>query len=170
MRIEDAEEITRRVAEAAADIPARFDGCVMCAIAEGVKDGELVVAREPGAVAVLDRFAARRGHLLVILESHEEHVARLEWPAWERLQRLAWQGSRALEAVLAPRRIFVAALGSSSAIAKSFPHVHLHVVPLQEDGELARPARVFSWSSGVHVYEPGEAEALVSELRAAWPA
>ena len=167
MRVVDAEEITRCVT--ASEMPDRFHGCVMCAIAEGEKDAALIVRREPGAIVVLDRFAASRGHLLVILESHEEDIASVAWPAWQRMQRLAWESSRALERCLSPRRIFVAALGSATPSAKSFPHLHLHVVPLHEDGEKARPAHVFSWSRGVHVYEPQEAEALVAELRDAWP-
>lgn len=167
MRVVDAEELTRRIT--ACELPECFRGCVMCAIAGGAKDSELVVRREPGAIVVVDRFAASRGHLLVILERHEEDIASLPWPSWERMQRLAWESSRALDLHLKPRRIFVAALGSATASAKSFPHLHLHVVPLHEDGESARPAHVFSWSRGVHVYEPGEAEALVSGLRDAWP-
>ena len=46
----------------------------------------------------------------------------------------------------------------------SYAHAHVHVVPVDEVDERARPAAVFSWSSGVVVYEPGEGEALAAEL------
>jgi hypothetical protein len=51
----------------------------------------------------------------------------------------------------------------------SFPHYHLHVIPIYEDDERARPARVLSWTSGVVVYEDDEAASLVSDLVRAWP-
>ena len=46
----------------------------------------------------------------------------------------------------------------------SYAHAHVHVVPVDEVDERARPAAVFSWSSGVVVYEPDEGEALAAEL------
>jgi hypothetical protein len=45
----------------------------------------------------------------------------------------------------------------------------VHVLPLYETGEGARPAHVFSWSAGVLVYEDEEARDLAARLRAAWP-
>jgi hypothetical protein len=42
-------------------------------------------------------------------------------------------------------------------------------VPVFESDERARPAHVFSWSSGVLVYDDEEARALAARLRAAWP-
>lgn len=51
----------------------------------------------------------------------------------------------------------------------SFPHFHVHVLPVYETGDGARPAHVFSWSAGVLVYEDAEAGELARTLRAAWP-
>ncbi|MFT3840542.1 MAG: HIT family protein [Myxococcaceae bacterium] len=164
----DPLETTRLVRASLATLPAHYRGCVMCALAGG-HDEKLLVKRLAGATVVLDRFAARRAHLLVVIDRHAEKVGELDWPAWEKLQRAAWEASRALEAVLKPKRIYVAALGASKALEKSWPHLHLHVVPLDDDGESARPARVFSWSEALYGYEDGEAEALAEQLRAAWP-
>jgi len=160
-----AGEATRLVDDAVAALPVRHRGCVMCAIASGDHDAELVVRSTDAGVVVVDRFAATRGHLMVVLREHVEHVARLEWERYAALQRLAWEAARAVDALLAPRRIFVAALGASAPLPKTFPHLHLHVVPVYEEGEAARPANVFSWSHGVWVYGPGEGAALASELR-----
>ncbi len=160
-----AAEASRLVDDAVAALDVRHRGCVMCAIASGEHDADLVVQRTAQGVVVVDRFAATRGHLMVVLPEHVEHVARLEWERYAALQRLAWESARALDALLAPRRIFVAALGASTPLSKTFPHLHLHVVPVYEEGEAGRPANVFSWSHGVWVYEKGEAAALASELR-----
>jgi hypothetical protein len=65
--------------------------------------------------------------------------------------------------------VYTAALGSSSELPMTYAHFHLHVVPVLDEGESARPAQVFSWSSGVVSYTETEAKELVSELRRAWP-
>lgn len=139
----------------------------MCSMNAGTA-GSVVLAQNAYATALLDRFAAAPGHTLVVLRTHEEDLTRLPWEQWSALQKLAWEASRALMATLAPRRVWVAALGSPEAIPTSFPHVHVHVLPIAEAGESARPARVLSWSEGVWVYEDGEAEALGQRLKARW--
>ncbi|HEX5098724.1 MAG TPA: hypothetical protein VFV94_04460 [Polyangiaceae bacterium] len=60
-------------------------------------------------------------------------------------------------------------LGASAQLPMSFPHFHVHVLPVYETGDGARPAHVFSWSAGVLVYEDAEAGELARTLRAAWP-
>jgi diadenosine tetraphosphate (Ap4A) HIT family hydrolase len=50
----------------------------------------------------------------------------------------------------------------------SFPHFHIHVLPVYDTDARARPAHVLSWSAGVLVYEDAEAAALAERLRAAW--
>ena len=141
-------------------------GCQACRLA---RDGEPIVANEH-ATAVLDRFASRPGHVLVMLRRHEERIAALAWPEYEAMQRLAWEVSRAIEAALAPVRIYVAALGSTAPLATSFPHVHLHVVPLYDGGEADRPANVFTWAHGALVFEDDREErALLAKLREAMP-
>lgn len=155
------------VAAASAEIDARFAGCAMCAAAFAPR-GHL--ASNDAAVAMLDRFAARPGHVVIVLRRHVESLAELPWDEYAAVQRLAWEAARALTAALAPRRIHVAALGSASRIAISFPHHHVHVIPLTGGGEEDRPAEVLTWRHGVHIYEDGELEAWAARLRAAWPA
>jgi hypothetical protein len=59
-------------------------------------------------------------------------------------------------------------LGASAQVPMSFPPFHIHVLPVYESGDGARPAHVFSWSAGVLVYEDDEARELAARLRAAW--
>ena len=89
------------------------------------------------------------------------------------IQRLVWEANMTLQHLFAPRRIYTATLGSPAAPtldppAMSFPHLHVHVIPIYEDGESARPAAIFSWTAGVWLYDEGEAEALARDIRAAW--
>lgn len=144
------------------------DECVMCALA-AQRDARLVIEAGPDGCVVLDRFGNRAGHLLVIGARHVEHATELTWSEYAALQRLAYDACHALEQVLAPKRIYTAALGSTSEQPMTFSHFHLHVVPVMEDDERARPAQVFSWSEGVVSYADAEADQLVTQLKRAWP-
>ncbi len=143
--------------------------CEMCVLAGAGARG-LALRETANAVAVLSRYAVRRGHVLVVLRDHREAIDELPAEDWLALSRLAWEATRALAAVLSPVRTYVAALGTVTQRANSFPHVHQHVVPLFDGGTSDRPAEVFTWQGGVLCYEPGEAEALTAQLRARWPA
>ena len=152
-----------------ARLPASYEGCVMCALARGFPPDTVQLAESPRAVVVLDRFAARRGHVLVVLRRHAESIASLPGEEYAEVQKLAWEATRALERVLSPRRTFIAALGAATARINSFPHHHVHVIPIDADDTQDRPAQVLTWELGVHVYAEGEARALGEALRAAWP-
>jgi histidine triad (HIT) family protein len=166
-RISKTEALVHVAAEAA-EIEERFAGCAMCAVV-AERPCHRLLASSAAAVALLDRFAARPGHVVVVLRRHVESLAVLPWDEYAAVQRLAWEAAQALTAVLAPRRIYVAALGSASRIAISFPHHHVHVVPLTDGGEEDKPADVLTWRHGIFVYEAGEMDAWADRLRAAWP-
>jgi diadenosine tetraphosphate (Ap4A) HIT family hydrolase len=150
-----------------AELAAAFGGCVMCRLANALNAHNFVAESEHGVV-VLDGFAATRGHLLVIAKNHVERAASLDWSVYADLQKLVWQANRVVEAELRPERVYVAALGASRTLPMSFPHHHVHVIPVYETGDKARPAHVFSWSSGVERYAREEAVALSAQLRGAW--
>ena len=162
-------EVLSLVAAEAGEIEARFGGCAMCATVAGSRP-RAVLASSDAAIATLDRFAARPGHVVVVLRRHAERLTDLSWMEHAAVQRLAWEAAQALERALSPRRTYMAALGAAQPIATSFPHHHVHVIPLANGGEEDRPAAVLTWSNGVYVYEDGEAESLAAKLRAAWPA
>jgi diadenosine tetraphosphate (Ap4A) HIT family hydrolase len=146
------------------------DGCVMCALVERARESAELLAESERGVALLDRFGSRPGHAIVIAREHVEETTKLGWSTYAELQRLAYDAATALERALAPARTFVAVLGASAQLPMSFPHFHIHVLPVYETGEGARPAHVFSWSAGVLVYDDEEARELAARLRAAWPA
>src|SRR5688572_30742003 len=88
-------------------------GCIACELA---RDADPILASER-AVAVLDRYACRPGHILVVLRRHAENIAALDWDEYAELQRLTWHVAGALDRVLAPRRIYIASLGSAEPLA-----------------------------------------------------
>lgn len=148
-------------------LSAGFGGCVMCRLANAAHAQNWIAESDHGAV-VLDGYAATRGHLLVIAKEHAERTSQLDWPVFCDLQRLVWEASQVVERELKPERVYVATLGASRQLPMSFPHFHVHVVPVYETDERARPAHVFSWSSGVVHYEAEEAVQLSDCLRGAW--
>jgi histidine triad (HIT) family protein len=142
--------------------------CVMCALAQG--RGDLAfVAERPHAVVLLDRFACRSGHLMVIPRRHVEQLSELPWDIFLEVQRLTFEAARAIDACLRPPRVFTASLGAASELPMTYSHYHMHVIPVPETDERARPARVLSWSEGVVVYHDDEARELCRQLRSAWP-
>jgi len=168
MRQIDRAEAMALLAREAEDLPARFHGCAMCGLAAGHPADVEILAERPSAVAVLDRLSTRRGHVLVILRRHAESIGEMPWVEYAEVQRLAWEAARALERVLQPRRVFVAALGSAERLPMSFPHHHVHVLPLFDGGPADRPSEVLTWRHGVGLYAPGEARELGATLRRAW--
>lgn len=143
-------------------------GCVMCALVERCKTSAELVRESEHGVVMLDRFGTREGHLLVISRAHVEHTLELGFDVYQDLQRLAYDGARVVTRLLAPQRVFIAILGASVPLPMSFPHFHIHLLPVYDTDERARPAHVFSWSAGVLVYEDHEAAELAERLRTAW--
>jgi diadenosine tetraphosphate (Ap4A) HIT family hydrolase len=143
-------------------------GCVMCALAQGQADLPFV-ARNEHAVVLLDRFACRAGHLMIIPIRHVERLSELSLPVFLAVQTLAYEAARAIDASLKPARVFTATLGAAVELPMTYSHHHVHVIPVYETDERARPARVLSWSEGVTVYEDAEARELSQRVSAHWP-
>jgi histidine triad (HIT) family protein len=142
--------------------------CVMCALAQGHADLAFV-AESPHAVVLLDRFACRHGHLMVIPRQHVERLSQLPWEVFIDVQRLTFEAAQAIDAYLKPARVFTATLGAAVELPMTYSHYHMHVIPVCETDERARPARVLSWSEGVVVYEDAEARELSRKLAQHWP-
>ncbi len=143
-------------------------GCLMCALARGAGRPAPLIETD-SAVVVLDRFARRRGHLIVIAKDHVEGVDEVPWELYLEVERLVFDARQALHRALAPEQIYSATLGAVVPLPMSFAHFHTHVIPIFESDERARPARVLSWSEGVVVYDDDEAAALREQILAVWP-
>ena len=66
--------------------------------------------------------------------------------------------------------MFTATLGAAVELPMTYSHYHMHVIPVYETDERARPARVLSWSEGVVVYDDNEARDICKQLIEHWPA
>lgn len=139
--------------------------CLMCAVTADPAD---VVFETPQAQVRLDRFGCTEGHLMVVPREHVEHAPEMSWEAYAHLQWLAHRASALLQAELRPLRVFIAALGAPKALAQSYPHFHIHVIPVYHEDERARPAHVLSWSNGVTTYSNAYSERLTAHLARAW--
>jgi diadenosine tetraphosphate (Ap4A) HIT family hydrolase len=139
--------------------------CPLCRLVAPEACAANAISSNEHGVVLLNRFGQRRGHLMVVSLRHVEHVHELDWPAYAALQQLAHTAAATLQRVLRPERVFIAVLGCSAPLMTSYAHLHIHVIPIYETDERARPARVLSWSEGVVVYEDAEAQALADQLR-----
>ena len=128
------------------------------------------IYRDAEFVVLLATFAARPGHLWVAPRNHVTRHTELSRTAWLALQGVAHDALTALEAYARPARVYVAALGSVAPLERTFPHVHLHVVPIYDGGEGDRPSEVFTWKHGVVGYDEPAATRWREGLQAAWPA
>jgi len=144
-------------------------GCVMCALAALPRSRPEVLAESEHGLVLLDRFGSTEGHVLVIAKQHLVDTAELPWPLYSELQRLNYEACCAVRRAFAPARVFSAIFGASSDLPMSFPHFHIHALPVYESDERARPANVFSWTAGVFVYDEDDVIRLSSALKAAWP-
>ena len=168
MRVVDKQHALARLAEHKQQLLGEAKGCVMCALASGHADLPFV-AQNSQAVVLLDRFACRYGHLMVIPRLHVEHLSQLPWDVFSGVQRLTYEAAQAIDACLKPARVFTATLGAAVELPMTYSHYHMHVIPVAETDERARPARVLSWSEGVVVYDDAEARELTELLARHWP-
>ncbi|HEY3252907.1 MAG TPA: HIT family protein [Polyangiaceae bacterium] len=168
MRVITKQAALAGLAEHKHELLADGAGCVMCTLANGGAGSMLVAENTQGAV-LLDRFACRYGHLMVIAKQHVERASHLDWASYADLQRLVFEATCVIDACFKPARVFTATLGAAVELAQTYSHYHVHVIPVYETDERARPARVLSWSEGVVVYDDAEAEAICRELRRTWP-
>ena len=141
----------------------------MCGLVDAYPSDVKVLAKTRHAIAVLSRYQLRRGHVLVLSRRHVETWKDVTWTEWRDVQRLAFEAARAIERAFDPVRVYAATLGANGRVAPtSFPHLHVHVVPIYEDDERGKPANVFTWRHGLSKPTAREANALQRALVAAW--
>lgn len=169
MEVISKEVALTRLAAHKRQLLAHGERCVMCALARGHADLPFL-AENQHAVVLLDRFACRHGHLMVIPRPHLELLSQVPWEVFRDVQRLTFEAARAIESCLKPARVFTASLGAAAELPMTYSHYHMHVIPVAETDERARPSRVLSWSEGVVVYDDAEALELCQKVKAAWPA
>jgi len=154
-----------------ARLPARYGHCPMCGLVDAFPNDVKVLAETKHAIAVLSRYQLRRGHVLVVSRRHVETWSGVGWNEWRDVQHLAFDAAQAIERAFDPVRVYSATLGSTGRVSPtSFPHLHVHVVPIYEDDERGKPSNVFTWKHGLSRPTARESAALQRRLIAAWRA
>ncbi len=143
--------------------------CLMCAIHRREVGDVHVIREDADTLVMLPRYVRRWGHVMTLPKRHVTSYAEVDVALWTRVSQLAHQAARVVEAVMRPRRCYLASTGSSAGeLTQTSQHLHIHVVPLYEPDD--KPSDIFSWAGGVYVGAPAEWAELTERYRAAWDA
>jgi ATP adenylyltransferase len=107
-------------------------GCLFCRAWEAPSADDrrnLVVHREPQALAMMNKFPYNNGHLMIAPLAHVGSLAQLEDDEMLALMRLVRRSLRVLEGVMQPEGFNVGANIGRVAGAGIPDHVHVHLVP-----------------------------------------
>lgn len=105
----------------------------MASIFSRIVTGEIPsykVAEDDNFYAFLDINPLAEGHTLVIPKKEVDYIFALDGGTYAGLWEFAAKVAKALEAAIPCKRIGVAVLGME------VPHTHIHLVPLQSEGDL----------------------------------
>ena|SRR5215203_5790271 len=103
--------------------------CIFCKIVEGFESAHRVWESEQ-FLAFLSIHPCNPGHICLIPKTHIDYVFDLEEPLYSGIFQVAKQLSEPLKEATSAKRIGIAVEGFS------VPHVHLHLVPLNNLAEL----------------------------------
>jgi ATP adenylyltransferase len=104
--------------------------CLFCRVAGSTADrSDLVLARRPGAILMLNRYPYTGGHLMVAVRAHRPTIASLTAAERTDLLDLVALAERALEAEYRPHGMNLG-VNEGRVAGAGFPgHLHVHVVP-----------------------------------------
>lgn len=105
----------------------------MASIFTKIVNGEIPsykIAETPNCLAFLDVFPLVKGHVLVIPKKEVDHLFDLDEATYTELQLFAREVGAAMKKAVPCKRIGVAVIGLE------VPHAHIHLVPLNEIGDI----------------------------------
>ena len=107
--------------------------CLMCAISARRVGAVYGIFEDEAMLVMLPRYVRRWGHVQVTPKAHVTSYSAVAPALWARASSLAHQAARMVEAVMRPRRVYIASTGSSAGeLTQSSMHLHIHVIPLYE--------------------------------------
>lgn len=89
-----------------------------------------IVAENASCSAFLDIDPLAKGHTLVVPKKEVDRLFELDDATYQELTLFAKRVAEAIEAVVPCNRVGVAVLGLE------VPHAHIHLVPIQHEGDL----------------------------------
>lgn len=105
----------------------------MASIFTKIVNGEIPsykIAETPNCLAFLDVFPLVKGHVLVIPKKEVDHLFDLDETTYTELQLFAREVGAAMKKAVPCKRIGIAVIGLE------VPHAHIHLVPLNEIGDI----------------------------------
>ncbi|MFO0558736.1 MAG: HIT domain-containing protein [Polyangiales bacterium] len=143
--------------------------CLMCAVLEGRVGGLYTIFEDDEVALILPRYVRCWGHVAVVPKRHVVTFTECGPELWAHIQVVAYNASRMLEAMRAPKRVYNTSTGSNTKeLTQTSRHIHVHLIPV--DTEEDRPSDVFTWAHGIWVAEHDEWIALRDECRRWWSA
>ncbi len=127
----------------------------MASIFTKIVNGEIPsykIAEDENYYAFLDIFPLKKGHVLVIPKQEVDYLFDLDDNVYNGLWAFAKRISAALEKAISCKRIGIAVLGME------VPHAHIHLVPLDHEGDLSFQNPKLSFS-------PEEFEEIAQAIR-----
>ncbi|MEV5771872.1 HIT domain-containing protein [Streptomyces antimycoticus] len=113
-----------------------MDDCVFCRIVEGVEPARIVHSDQE-TVAFLPLTPAVAGHVLVIPRQHVRDAWELDEPTSLALTRAVRQVMHAVRSAFEPEGMnIITSVGSVAT--QSVMHVHVHIVPRNENDRMGR--------------------------------
>lgn len=110
------------------------ENCVFCKIIAGEIPAKKVY-EDAETVAFLDIQPVQPGHTLVILKDHFENIYTTPAEAWLRLQMTVQKVALAVKHGTDADGVNVH-MNNESAAGQVVPHVHIHIIPRQNDDGL----------------------------------
>lgn len=111
-----------------------------------------IVAENDKFIAFLDVNPNAKGHTLCVPKQEINKISDMEQPHYMELMKFAYDVSKALEKTVVCKRVGMAVVGLE------VPHVHVHLIPLNEMKEMTFQHKV--------KLSPEEFEQLASEIKA----
>ena len=103
---------------------------------------------------------------MILFRQHLTTYSELTPDQWTSANTLALKAAQAAEKALKPVRCYVASLGAAVEHPMTFPHLHLHMVPVYSMSDT--PCSTFTTKTGVLIAEAVEMAELYRRLRDVW--
>ncbi|HFE46048.1 MAG TPA: HIT family protein [Nannocystis exedens] len=141
--------------------------CLMCSIIDRQVGPVYAIHEDTSSLVMLPRYVRRWGHVMIVPKKHITNFTAASAPLWAETSALAHRSAQMVEAVMKPRRCYMASTGSSAGeLTQTSRHLHVHIIPLYTADD--KPSDIFSWSAGVYVGEPEEWRELQRRYVDAW--
>lgn len=112
-----------------------------------------IVAENDDFIAFLDVFPIKKGHTLIVPKKEVDYIFDLDDATYNSLFQFAKEVAVGVKAAIACKKVGVAVIGLE------VPHVHLHLVPMNEVGDM-------NFSNPKLKLQQEEFDAIASSIRA----